>query len=466
MQQRLLRQGFTFKSITSKAENGLVLSPIDSLLGSEGPKAIYGVLSQPYQDEWYLEDLTGMIKLNGLNNAMFHRTDRIYAEGCIVLVEGELEGNEFIVKQMGFTSHETRKQSLDAMGIVDVFGDDKRLEQMREQEIAMSSEEVQDQMFIILSDVKLDKQGVLDKLKELFDGYENVFESFEDGECLCPPLFILIGSFTTKTLKSSASRTEIISAYNNLANVISSCPWLAQNAKFLFIPGPEDPIINNVLPQRPIPDQFTKDLRKKVKHITFASNPCRIRYFSEEIVLFREDLLKRMQRHTVPIPKDDDASNKHLIDTILEQGHLLPLPLAVRPIYWDLDHVLRLNPLPNVLVLADHAEQYQFVDFDPMANSVIMELGYNDKQQFINDYDNGAYSNIDDISEDAIYTLNSIINNNDITCTPIELLRSVRSKLEKELPEGTIAFNPGSFSCDFSFNVYYPAKRLIDNCNV
>jgi hypothetical protein len=31
----------------------------------------------------------------------------------------------------------------------------------------------------------------------------------------------------------------------------------------------------------------------------------------------------------IPIPKEDDASNKHLIDTILEQGHLLPLPLAV-----------------------------------------------------------------------------------------------------------------------------------------
>ena len=41
---------------------------------------------------------------------------------------------------------------------------------------------------------------------------------------------------------------------------------------------------------------------RKVPHVTFASNPARLRFFTQEIVLFREDLLKKMQRHSVVPP--------------------------------------------------------------------------------------------------------------------------------------------------------------------
>ena len=51
---------------------------------------------------------------------------------------------------------------------------------------------------------------------------------------------------------------------------------------------------------------------------------------------------------------------KSLVQTILSQAHLLPLPLEARPIYWELDHALRLEPLPHLLVLADHVEQYRY----------------------------------------------------------------------------------------------------------
>jgi len=116
-----------------------------------------------------------------------------------------------------------------------------------------------------------------------------------------------------------------------------------------------------------------------------------------------------------------------------------------------------------VLVLADHAEQYQYFDNDPMVDTIINVLGYNNKNDFINDYDNNGY---DDISEDTLYKLNNYITNNDMNTTPSELLSSIRNKIDKELPDGTIVFNPGSFSCDYSFVVYYPAKRTIDNCTI
>ncbi len=43
------------------------------------------------------------------------------------------------------------------------------------------------------------------------------------------------------------------------------------------------------------------------------------------------------------------------------QAHLLPLPLQAKPIYWELDHALRLSPLPDLLVLADQMEHYHHV---------------------------------------------------------------------------------------------------------
>jgi len=45
-----------------------------------------------------------------------------------------------------------------------------------------------------------------------------------------------------------------------------------------------------------------------------------------------------------------------LAKTVLDGGHLCPLPLAVRPIYWDFDHSLQLPAVPDVLILADRGK--------------------------------------------------------------------------------------------------------------
>ena len=114
--------------------------------------------------------------------------------------------------------------------------------------------------------------------------------------------------------------------------------------------GPQDVGTNNALPRRALPEEFTKDLKKKVAHISFASNPCRIRFFTQEIVLFREDLIRKMQRHTVVTPSLDESDiSQQLVESICDQAHLCPLPLHVRPVYWDLDHTLRLTPLPHLV---------------------------------------------------------------------------------------------------------------------
>jgi DNA polymerase epsilon subunit 2 len=61
--------------------------------------------------------------------------------------------------------------------------------------------------------------------------------------------------------------------------------------------------------------------------------------------------------HDNPEKKDrSDATNplvNHAIKTILDQGHLCPVPLSSLPIYWQNDHIMRLYPPPDAVILGD-----------------------------------------------------------------------------------------------------------------
>ena len=48
-----------------------------------------------------------------------------------------------------------------------------------------------------------------------------------------------------------------------------------------------------------------------------------------------------------------------LVQTILDQTHLSPLPPSTRPTLWEYDHALRLYPMPTAIVLADKFERYE-----------------------------------------------------------------------------------------------------------
>lgn len=44
---------------------------------------------------------------------------------------------------------------------------------------------------------------------------------------------------------------------------------------------------------------FTTKLKNKIPKIHFATNPCRIKFFDQEIVIFREDIMSKMLRNMV-----------------------------------------------------------------------------------------------------------------------------------------------------------------------
>ena len=97
--------------------------------------------------------------------------------------------------------------------------------------------------------------------------------------------------------------------FEALADLIASYPFITRNTHFVLVPGPLDVTVNSVLPRRPILPSFVSRLKSRIPHVHFASNPCRIKFFEQEIVIFREDLMSRMLRNLVgvkPDVKNDD----------------------------------------------------------------------------------------------------------------------------------------------------------------
>jgi DNA polymerase epsilon subunit 2 len=172
------------------------------------------------------------------------------------------------------------------------------------------------------------------------------------------------------------------------------------------------------LPRKGVPDMFTGRVRRVVAEanremkqgkgeggkgrgkegeVVWASNPARVTWFgvAGEMVVFRDDVTGRLRRTAVRFPKlqeedlagggdgdevmtganaatDDDQlttspdaqaqqhldpdtlSSRRLTKTLLDQAHLSPFPLSIRPLHWD--HALsclNLYPLPTSLIIAD-----------------------------------------------------------------------------------------------------------------
>lgn len=89
--------------------------------------------------------------------------------------------------------------------------------------------------------------------------------------------------------------------FDTLADLIAKYPLIAKSTHFVFIPGPLDLALNSTLPRMPLMSTITTKLRAKVPKIHFGTNPCRIKFFNQELVIFREDLMSRMLRNMVGV---------------------------------------------------------------------------------------------------------------------------------------------------------------------
>ena len=253
VQQRLRRPNVLQAAHRIDEPRYIELSTIDTLLGSQGGvKWLLGMLCEVEEGSFYLEDMNAHVPLD-LSGAV--TTPGMFTENCIVLTEGEMVDGQFRVKIMGFPPPQQRTESLEAIGTFDLFRTGitpQNWAKMQELE-----EQANDDMFVIVSDVHLDRPQVLEKLREMFEGFSGMPQL---------PLFVLIGDFTSRPVSFGKDGVQqLLGHFRNLANLIAEFPLLAEEGRFVFVPGPRDPGAGNTLPARRSPRSSRATSRRRCR---------------------------------------------------------------------------------------------------------------------------------------------------------------------------------------------------------
>ena len=334
------------------APNKFKLKTVEHVLSSAltGEKSVVlAMLAQIKEGRWYLEDPTGIVEIN-VTEAIFQKG--LYVETSFVLAEGFYDGEFFIISGIGFPPAECSADTRSYFGNINFFGSPglqccaKASEKM-----AVLEQRHSNSTIVFLSDVFLDDPQVMEYLNMLFSGYSEA----------PPTAFVFMGNFSAAPY--GAERNENFrQSFVSLAEMIQLFPDIIEQSQFVFVPGPLDPGLGNILPRPPIPASLTKYFREHIPNSTFTSNPCRLQFCTQEIVVFREDVISELSRACIRVPKVDIPMAEHLVKTLISQAHLCPLPLHSRPRYWTHDHALRLYPLPDLVVIGDKYDSYAVND--------------------------------------------------------------------------------------------------------
>uniref|UniRef100_A0A7N8WSE5 DNA polymerase II subunit 2 n=1 Tax=Mastacembelus armatus TaxID=205130 RepID=A0A7N8WSE5_9TELE len=285
--------------------------------------------------KFYLEDPSGTVQLD---MSKFH--NGLYTESCFVLAEGWYEDSVFHVSGFGFPPTEPSSATRAYYGNINFFGGPSTTSVKASSKLKQLEEDNEDAMFVIVSDVWLDSVEVMDKLNIMFSGYA----------AMPPTCFIFCGNFSS----TPYGKTQIKSLKGETF----------KSSRFVFVPGPEDPGPATILPRPPLADHITEEFRQRVPFSVFTTNPCRVQYCSQEMVIIREDLVNKMCRNCVRLPNNNLDIPNHFVKTILSQGHLTPLPLYVSPVFWAYDYSLRVYPVPDVIVFADKYDPFSINNAD------------------------------------------------------------------------------------------------------
>lgn len=329
------------------------LHSVDYLLSSSGlpdKVIVLGMLSILREGKLHLEDPTGTVELD-VSQCEFQTG--LFVESSIVLAEGIYDDEIFHVGAIGFPPLESSTETRGFFGNVNFFGGPSVVCAKSSVKLQAMLKENTSAMLVFLSDVYLDDAKVMEKLNRLFSGYSD-----------SPPVaFVFMGNFSS-TPYGPAQYQSLRESFKALGDMLLQYEELAKQSLFYFVPGPLDPSPGNVLPRPPIHSAITSVLTDRIPNVQFCSNPCRIQFCTKEIVVFRENILNKMTRHCVRFPNDDVEMPTHFVKTILSQGHLCPLPIHSRPVYWMLDHALWLYPLPDLVVIGDKCDPYSTTSAD------------------------------------------------------------------------------------------------------
>ncbi|XP_005178362.1 DNA polymerase epsilon subunit 2 [Musca domestica] len=302
---------------------------------------VLGLLTQLKEGKFFIEDPTGSVELD-LSGAKFHAG--FFCEGCFVLAEGSYAGQVLKVDGLGFPPAEPAVSSRAFFGTQNSWGGEssKLLKySTRLQELERSNTEA---TIVFLSDVRLDMPVVMEKLRMLFVGYDS-----------CPPVaIVLMGPFAASERQHHALKNHL----NALGALANGCEQLKKQTELILIPSSEDPAAPNIFPRSAIPKTLAAGLLKVWPRTRLATNPCRLQYCTQQIVVCRLDLMAKFCRNTLHFPPDTSKIEQHFARTLICQGHLTPIHPIAMPVHWDYDAALWLYPLPDLIVVGDSCQSF------------------------------------------------------------------------------------------------------------
>lgn len=197
---------------------------------------------------------------------------------------------------------------------------------------------------VFLSDVRLDMPAVMQRLRQLFVGYDS-----------CPPVaIVLMGPFAPSSCNPHALSQHLTA----LGGLAAGCDQLKKHTELILVPSSEDPTAPNILPRAPIPMLLAAGLLKAWPRTRLTTNPCRLQYCTQQIVVCRLDLMAKFCRNTLHFPTDIERIEQHFARTLICQGHLTPLHPIAAPINWDFDPAMWLYPLPDLIVIGDTCQTF------------------------------------------------------------------------------------------------------------
>uniref|UniRef100_A0A915PY53 DNA polymerase II subunit 2 n=1 Tax=Setaria digitata TaxID=48799 RepID=A0A915PY53_9BILA len=288
------------RSVRSSVFEHYELCTVEALLGTPERatnSVLLGMLTQRSPGVYEIEDLTGAMEVD-LSEATFHKG--LFADGCIIMLEGRCVSGILRVSAVGLAPIESAKITRNHFGITNWFGGEGMVACGSQNRLRILCEQNDRARFIIMSDVWLDDARILNALNEL------VF-AFTDSQLLA---FVICGNFCSQVGEADAYH-RIYDGFRRLAAVLQKDIFTGRNVHFIFIPGPDDPSLNSILPRSPLPFALF-ELMKDVPNCSFASNPCRIQYTNQEIVIMRQDLIEKMCRNSIHMPSSTADIPEHV----------------------------------------------------------------------------------------------------------------------------------------------------------
>ncbi len=247
---------------------------------------------------------------------------------------------------IGFPPAEAAAASIVHFGHANVFGGPLEESAKKCAKLKQIESDAAGAMFVFVSDLWLDRVNVFDRLIRLLEGYA----------AMPPTCFVLMGNFLAAPYGSQQAKV-LRDHFKTLGERIAEFPQLVEKSKFVFVAGPNDPGFANIFPRPGLPKYVTEELLKKVPTAEFATNPCRIQYCTQEVVVMRDDIVTKMCRNCIYFPETGDIPT-HFAKTLVSQGHLAPMPMHISPVHWDFDRAMYLYPLPDLVVIGDKFDTF------------------------------------------------------------------------------------------------------------